>query len=624
MSDEGDKQDQNQKLSKRQEALKKVKNPGANGKEKGQVRRERGTGLLWLNGNGDWIGAVFHNDIRGPLLRQASENGRHAYDHPRQQGVEEYDRTAFLESQRHWDGDRQQWSQIKDNILNRLEKTDHEDPDYEVPHMYYEGRIVLDLDNHPVRAFTDIPLVLSSQIEGWLMEAIQRIDSRIERGDFRARMPATYKTRGGKEVVLSGLSALGNRQSRFRARYGLTTWKERDGSKVINKYIKSKLTAENLANNTTKDLQELSKAEQEEARSANKGKFLNRAGTRLLTDEERKRREEKRKQSQENKLKRTRDRSALESNAEDFNDQEQPPAKRPKQTADQGESSEEASQSHHGSVVPAGGTNEPLDPTNDPTHPYAEGTHQGSGISGLQSDPRQENPNHEPTTSLSEDFPLDPALSENPSPTEPTKSRKRSRSNDNDSDETPESKRQKGEDKARTPTPQSPTRTPRALSPLKDPPATEQSDQKQERNEGEVDYRFEQPSNKTERDHIFAALEATREYFIQSLEPLYPDATGYLPNLLRAQPYARQYAIIMRRFTDLSQSPAEIHLQHLDVWTGGWENWREVALSEDAFMQDAWEQDPAIRAASEGVDEWTQPVDSDEDAHTSGLYTVDE
>ena len=59
------------------------------------------------------------------------------------------------------------------------------------------NKIVLDMDNHPVVAYEDIPLVLSSNFraneEGFLLEAIGRIDPRIERADFLARMVSAFR-----------------------------------------------------------------------------------------------------------------------------------------------------------------------------------------------------------------------------------------------------------------------------------------------------------------------------------------------------------------------------------------------------------------------------------------------
>lgn len=64
-------------------------------------------------------------------------------------------------------------------ILFQWEKADHKDPTYIVPDWYHDGKIVLDPDNRPVRKFRNIPDVCSSLLEGGVMEAIKREDSRV-------------------------------------------------------------------------------------------------------------------------------------------------------------------------------------------------------------------------------------------------------------------------------------------------------------------------------------------------------------------------------------------------------------------------------------------------------------
>ena len=206
MTDDNSSGDQDSEQTKRQKRLEKVSNPGADDKEKGIVWRADDGTLYWVDEKGNdgtfstaklnlthllinlTVQAVYHNDIRAKLLARASNHGRNVYDHPRKAGRARHDETAFLESQRHWSPDKQQWHKIKDDVLNRYEQRDYKCPDYKIESMYDDGRIVLDPDNHPVRDFHDLPLVHSSEFEGWNMEAISRIDTRIERTDFRARM----------------------------------------------------------------------------------------------------------------------------------------------------------------------------------------------------------------------------------------------------------------------------------------------------------------------------------------------------------------------------------------------------------------------------------------------------
>ena len=78
---------------------------------------------------------------------------------------------------------------------------------------------------------------------------------------------------------------------RFRKQHGLVSWTARSGSKAYADYVKSKLSAEDFSNNTTQNLEGLTKEEQVQAGTPNKGAFLSRAGTRRLTEEERQARE---------------------------------------------------------------------------------------------------------------------------------------------------------------------------------------------------------------------------------------------------------------------------------------------------------------------------------------------
>ena len=61
-------------------------------------------------------------------------------------------------------------------------------PSNDVLWLFDEGRVVLDLDNDPIKDYKDIPLTLSSVVEGALMEAISRLDNRIQIYDFWARL----------------------------------------------------------------------------------------------------------------------------------------------------------------------------------------------------------------------------------------------------------------------------------------------------------------------------------------------------------------------------------------------------------------------------------------------------
>lgn len=114
----------------------------------------------------------------------------------------------------------------------------------------------------------DLPLTLSSLIEGGRMENIQRLDSRITVQDFQDRMPATKR------------SALTNRMGRFRMNNGLASWNCRDRSDSYKKVMLTHLDASQLRQNTTRGYDGLTAAEKKKIEEDNKasGKYNARAG----------------------------------------------------------------------------------------------------------------------------------------------------------------------------------------------------------------------------------------------------------------------------------------------------------------------------------------------------------
>lgn len=132
-----------------------------------------------------------------------------------------------------------------------------------------------------------MPLTCASVIEGGRMEQIQRDDARITNEDFQDRQPARSGNR-----PLPGLSAMGNRKRRFRENNGLASWEKREGTKRITDIIRSHLSDEQQANNTTRGFDRLSQQELQDIKddNARSGYFKTRAGTKALTDDEKRRR----------------------------------------------------------------------------------------------------------------------------------------------------------------------------------------------------------------------------------------------------------------------------------------------------------------------------------------------
>lgn len=198
--------------------------------------------------------------------------------YPRQKGMAAEDITAFHPDQKDWAFEKRH---LRPDILHQYEKRGYQNPCYQVQIWLYNGAVVLDNDSQPILDFKNMPKTISSQVEGGLQEAITRQDSRIDANDFRVRMPLDPKGRG--VISTPCLSAIGMRRSRFRWRAGYLSWTPRTGSDDLKKYLDSILPAHCKAANSTRGFRELKPSEVKRMTLENRGKYLSRAGRRLLS-----------------------------------------------------------------------------------------------------------------------------------------------------------------------------------------------------------------------------------------------------------------------------------------------------------------------------------------------------
>ncbi|MCJ1267249.1 hypothetical protein MMC22_007134 [Lobaria immixta] len=293
---------------------------------KGEINRLPDGGLQWNDG-GTWgksgtdsysqevefkseigvVSAVYHDTLRPQLIQQMDTLGSYGEsikylppnaqptraENLRSRGYGEWDVTSYHPDQRTWGPSRyDHWPFMPDKLLFRLECNGYPVPEYRPGLWYDQGRLVLDLDNKPVKKWKNIPLTLSSNADPWLLENIRREDTRITLKDLRARMPIQQLTKKGVLKPLGTLSSLGMQLTRFRLRAACPAWNEREGSNVIRDYIKGLLSPEGLAANSTEELPGLAQWQQDESRKPNKGLYPKRAGDRALSTEERKKRKE--------------------------------------------------------------------------------------------------------------------------------------------------------------------------------------------------------------------------------------------------------------------------------------------------------------------------------------------
>ena len=112
-------------------------------------------------------------------------------------------------------------------------------PDYEIGVMKYKGRVVIDCDDKPIRNFRNLPLTISSKVEGLRMEVWLRADSRITFPDIAARMWTEWSDEEKKIAPKYRHRALSKRPSNARTRGGLISWQKKKGREAQTAYIES-------------------------------------------------------------------------------------------------------------------------------------------------------------------------------------------------------------------------------------------------------------------------------------------------------------------------------------------------------------------------------------------------
>ncbi|KAI9877264.1 MAG: hypothetical protein M1830_004373 [Pleopsidium flavum] len=236
-------------------------------KAKAQIKIENGE--LKVKVDDEWVGAIYLDEIRARVLEETKAQG--SYDHPPARGKHPLDVTAFHQGHKSWDESRDK----RPRILFEFKKNGRKDPSNEVGIWIDNDRVVLGPDDLPIRNFPDIPKLCSSQMEGYRMEAISRLDSRICISDFRARM---------MKDTLPGSNSISMRKTRFRLRCRCLAWEQRAGSDFWENKLKAEMTEHMVRNNSTEQLEDLSMAEVENLQLENSGKNPERARGRALAD----------------------------------------------------------------------------------------------------------------------------------------------------------------------------------------------------------------------------------------------------------------------------------------------------------------------------------------------------
>ena len=299
---EDDEEDDTTTVSKRSQKVAKVRKEhyqnvliGANIQAKGNVRPQQVSELTvvewWDNADEQWKAAVYHWQLRKFYIAQ--QDPRDQFDVKRAKGNDPEDITTFHRLWKHWQPSRKDgWSGTQAEVLYRFDKKDYPVPNHPPGYLMHDGMIVLDLDDNPVKDWPELPLCLSSALEGSDIETVRRLNSSITLQDFRARMPKDVLMGPRKDTVkpLPGPTALGNRTTRFRERNACPSWIDRTGSDHLRDLVWGMMSEEQRRANTTRGLPMLTDLDVAELKKKTRGKFLERAGSRALPVEERKKR----------------------------------------------------------------------------------------------------------------------------------------------------------------------------------------------------------------------------------------------------------------------------------------------------------------------------------------------
>jgi hypothetical protein len=232
--------------------------------------------------------------------------GREAYTHPRNEGkLIANDFTGFLPEHK-------DWGKARDNgrpsILFQLKCTDSRKEHKRLTKFEClkddEGRIYLNPDGFAIRKLNHIPHPVSSEITGWEMEAICRLNPNVGDLDFRDRMaPAIRlksistkaqkeekKANGGRNKKqykkLDGRpnrSSINQRRSRARHEMRVLKWPHVDTreSTIFDRKI-HEIDEWGKKNNSTEHLVDLSQEQIAAFEASSYGSVMARAGTKAL------------------------------------------------------------------------------------------------------------------------------------------------------------------------------------------------------------------------------------------------------------------------------------------------------------------------------------------------------
>ncbi|CAL8582200.1 hypothetical protein XPA_007870 [Xanthoria parietina] len=272
----------------------------------GIVRYHEGSELEWLDPNYDvWRPAVYHQDIREQLIKDAARLGRYRklVSDPqmtvpnRQAGqhlargkdkldivsagsktllatTPDTDQTAFHPAYAQNGPDRQHWPKILFQYAPTVSNFMHTKPPIWQSH---DGRVIIDCNNDAMYDYPEIPVTLARNADSWLMLTCMRLNNHITIQDFRGRMPGDRKMSMADPL---GRNRISMNMTRFRKFGCCLTWNSIRNVDTQREYLDKKLPRRCIRLNSTETFRKLFPWEVAESELQDAGRFLKRTRAR--------------------------------------------------------------------------------------------------------------------------------------------------------------------------------------------------------------------------------------------------------------------------------------------------------------------------------------------------------
>ena len=265
---------QSKRQKRRQRLAKQGVELGSDNKKKGVILHDA-NGLFYQL-DGKWVPAAYHNDRRHILLERTDRIGRYKYSS--EHGAADHDRMAYHAEYANFD---MKVRNMRPSILYQWnapeKKQTSQTPNFMVDEA--DGRLLLDINNHPIRDWPELPVCISGQVEGIWMEYWRRLNPNISVPDIVARCPKETQKHAGLKKSGRSIAAYSNRMRRERVLLGTIAWDPREGSREIAGRLKELMPRRVLAQleheNSTKSWRDLTHDEIDAVQSINHGKVSN-------------------------------------------------------------------------------------------------------------------------------------------------------------------------------------------------------------------------------------------------------------------------------------------------------------------------------------------------------------